>query len=146
MSGFIFATNNLPEFIEELCPECYSTYELAKEIVNVVSDKYPANCSITETKLAEKLNVTCRWIQKVCAASFHITFTRLKRVLRIYAALNMLLESEQDIFGIAIDLQYTDATNLARDFKIELHLSPTNAQPLLKKTKPNKLFARLWHC
>ncbi len=144
MWGISSISEDLPEFIEGVCPACFSKYDLAKDIIKILSENYPKNSNITESKIAEELDVTCRWIQKICAASFRITFTRLKRILRIYAALILMSETSLDILSIAVDLRYSDSTNLARDFKLELNFSPTETRLLLKKAKPDRVFKSLW--
>ncbi len=143
MSRYSFGSGDLFVFVEKTFPSCFSKYDLAKDIIKILSENYPKNSNITESKIAEELDVTCRWIQKICAASFCITFTRLKRILRIYAALILMSETSLDILSIAVNLRYSDSTNLARDFKLELKVSPTAARLLLKKGKPDGVFKSL---
>ncbi|MCL5029175.1 MAG: AraC family transcriptional regulator [Bacteroidetes bacterium] len=142
MSRFSFAQDDLYAFVENVFPLYHTKHKRAKEITDCILNRFPEN--IDEDEIAAELDVTKRWIQKVCTASFLITFTRLKRILRIYSALKLLHETNQDMLGISVYLDYSDETNMARDFRLELNISPTEARTMMMNKTPMELFGKRW--
>ncbi len=142
MSRFSFAQDDLYRFVESIFPLYYAKHKRAAEITDCIINNFPRK--IAEDEIAAELKVTKRWIQKICLTSFLITFTRLKRILRIYSALKLLNETNLDMMGISVYLYYSDETNMARDFKLELNISPTQARKMMMNKTPMELFMNKW--
>ena len=142
MSRFSFAQDDVYRFVESVFPLYYARHKRAAEITDYIVNKFPQK--VDEDEIAAELKVTKRWIQKICLTSFLITFTRLKRIIRIYSALKLLNETNHDMIGISVYLNYSDATNMARDFKLELNISPTQARKIMLTKTPMELFMNKW--
>ncbi len=142
MSRYIFAYDVLFEFIKRFFPLCFSRSIHTKMIVDTLIKNFPAR--IAGYEMAAMLFISNRRLQKVCAVSFHITYTRLKRILRVYYALILFAETRLDYNEVAEALNYTERTNLMRDIRLELNVSADEVRYLLTGFIPQELFKNLW--
>ncbi len=143
MSRYSFSYENfLNEFVSKEFAESYKKNSHVKELTNKVILNFPDN--IGEDNISKELHITKRWLQKSCIKTFGITYKRFIRVLRIYAALKLLYETKFDNLDIAFNLNYTEESNMARDFRIELHICPNEARRRLAVMNPKQLFDNLW--
>ena len=60
-------------------------------------------------------------------------YSQLLRRARVFQALQMMQKTSFDNTEIALELNYTDLTNMARDFRTVLDCSPSKARENLLK-------------
>lgn len=89
--------------------------------------------------MAAQLGISVRTLQKHCRDAFGKTYTRLLRRIWIYQALRLMQQTKFDNTEIALHLNYTEETNLARDFHKELGYNPSEARRLLLRYSPEEL-------
>ena len=143
MSKYSFVHfNYFNEFIEAEFPSFLDNNSHAEEIKNIVIRSFQKD--VSEDDISKELGITKRWLQKILKNNLGITFKRLLRILRIYAALKLLCETNLDNYDIALKLNYTEESNMARDFRKELHICPAEARKRLALMKPKYLFDELW--
>lgn len=93
-----------------------------------------------EDDIARPLGISRSWLQKLCRRIYHRTFKQLLRRIWVYHALRLMQHTNLDNGEIALQLNYSEASNLARDFRKELGCSPTAARLRLATQRPEKLF------
>ena len=142
MSRYNFAYDILFQFIKNVFPLCFSRSNHTEMIVDILLRSFPARIACYE--MAAMLCISNRRLQKICASSFHITFTRLKRILRVYYALKLFAENKLDNNEVAEVLYYSERTNLMRDIRIELNVCTCEVRRLLDSFSPQYLFDKLW--
>ncbi len=142
MSRYILAYEILLEFILGLFPHCFSKSPHTRIIVDHLIRNFPARIACYD--MAAMLCISNRWLQKICAASFQITFTRLKRILRVYYALELFSGTNLDKYEIAKELHYSEWTNLLRDVRLELNVCVDELRHLLDCFSPQEVFNQLW--
>lgn len=116
-------------------PYLYSPH-IHKIIVEIVRS-FPYR--LKESEMAERLGVSRSWIQKLCRQAFGFPYTRLRRRIWVYQGLRLMQNTNLDNTEIALQLNYSEVSNLARDFRKELGLSPTAARKALIAQSPERL-------
>ena len=99
MSHYNLAYGLLLEFIKNVFPLCFSRNNHTTMIVDILLKNFPSRIACYE--MAAMLCISNRRLQKICASSFHITFTRLKRILRVYYALKLFADKCNSYFCLA---------------------------------------------
>jgi AraC-like DNA-binding protein len=94
---------------------------------------------ITEPEMAKRLGISQRWLQKTCRQAFGKTFKRLMRRIWIHQALRLMEKTTLDNVEIAQQLNYSEESNMARDFRKEFGYSPTEARKRLTVQSPDEL-------
>ena len=94
---------------------------------------------LQENDMARQLGVSRSWLHKLCQRAFGITYTQLLRRIWIYQALNMMRDSNLDNTEIALRLNYSEESSMARDFRKELGCSPSEARLRLTTQSPEEI-------
>ena len=93
-----------------------------------------------ENELAQRLGLSVSWLQKLCRRAFNSNLVGLFRRIRVYQALRMMKYTRLDNTEIALQLNYTEETSMARDFRKVLRLNPKEARNRLTTHSPENLF------
>lgn len=132
----------LLEYIENYYPIKYVktqkrlSHHLNKTIQEIVHT-FPSR--IHESEMAQRLGISRNYIQKMCKQAFGITYIKLLRRIYMRQALHLMRRTPLDNTEIALQLNYSETGNMARDFRKELGCSPTEARKLLSDHSPEEL-------
>lgn len=127
----------LRRFLESSSQTDFPSSPKVHRIIQEITHRFPH--WPTEKELAEKLEISQRWLQKLCREAFGVTYSRLKRRICVHQALRMMKHSALENTEIAIQLNYSEESNLARDFRKELGYSPSEARRKLTVRSPEEL-------
>lgn len=114
-----------------------STSPHVRKMIDEVIRAFPHR--LHENEMAERLGISRSWLQKLCRQVFGVTFVRLMRRLWIYQALRLMQRTTLDNAEIALQLNYSEESSLARDFRKELGYNPTEARQRLVEQSPEAL-------
>lgn len=115
----------------------YSPYvrKFIEEIVHV----YPLRITITE--FAHRLRIDRGWLTKICKQVFNKTPTALLRHVWVHQALRMMLHTNLNNTEISVQLNYSNASSMAREFRKELGYCPRQARKRLLTNTPEELLS-----
>ncbi|NIV92460.1 helix-turn-helix domain-containing protein [candidate division KSB1 bacterium] len=123
------------------CKENLSCSPNVRKFIIQIIEVFPQR--LTEQQMAKRLAVSKRSIQKLCQEAFGIKFTRLMRRVRVHQALRLMKYTDLDNTDIAVQLNYSDETSMARDFRQELGYNPTQARRRLTAQAPEELLPKV---
>lgn len=126
----------LKAVLETCCPGSLST-PYVRRMIDKIVQAFPHR--LTEPEVAKRLGISQRWLQKTCQQAFGKTFKRLLRRIWIHQALRLMQKTTLDNLEIAQQLNYSEESSLARDFRKELGYSPTEARKRLTVQSPEAL-------
>jgi AraC-like DNA-binding protein len=106
---------------------------LIEEIIHV----FPRRMKVNE--LAERLGIDRGWLHKICKHTFGRPPTTLMRHLWVQQALYMMRHTNLNNIDIALQLNYTEESSMAREFRKELGYSPNTARRQLAKYTADEL-------
>ncbi len=125
--------SGLRSFLEFCCPGSLASSPYVNKMINEIIHAFPHR--LTTSELSERLGISARRLQMICREAFGKSFTHLMRRIWVYHALNLMKKTNLDNTEIALQLNYSDASSLARIFRKELGYSPAEARKHLTKTK-----------
>lgn len=131
ISGLIYKAiqgGGLKAFLETCCSGGLSTPH-AHRMIDEIVHAFPHR--ITESEMAKHLGISQRWLQMTCRQAFGKTYKRLLRRIWIHQALRLMQKTTLDNVEIAQQLNYSEESSMARDFRKELDYSPTEARKRL---------------
>lgn len=128
--------NHLQEFLQSCCPGSVNMPRIRKMIHEIVHT-FPHR--LNEEQMAVRLKISRSWLKKLCRQAFGKPFTRVMRRIWIYQALRMMRYTDLDNTEIALQLNYSEESNMARDFRKELSCSPSEARRRLLEHSPAAL-------
>lgn len=128
----------LKAFLEARHPGSLSSSPHTHKMIDEIVHSFPHRLS--EYDIARRLGISRSWLQKLCRRFFDLSFKQLLRRIWVYHALRLMQHTNLDNGEIALQLNYSEASNLARDFRKELGCSPTAARLRLATQRPEKLF------
>lgn len=108
-----------------------------RKMIEEIAHAFPHR--LHESEMARRLGISRSWVQKLCRQAFGLTFTRLLRHIWVRQALRMMRHTNLDNVEIAIQLNYSEESSLARDFRKELGYNPTEARKRLVEQSPEAL-------
>ena len=115
---------DLHEFLQICCPGGLATSPHVRKMIDEIAHSFPRR--LQEAEMCKRLKISQRWLQKLCRQAFDQTYTCLKRRIWIHQALRMMRDTDLDSTEIAMHLNYSEESNMARDFRNELKYSPSN--------------------
>ncbi|MGH7596289.1 MAG: helix-turn-helix domain-containing protein [bacterium] len=127
----------LKTFLETCCPGSLSSSPYVRRMIDEIVHAFPHR--MTEPEMAKRLGISQHWLQKTCQKAFGKTFKRLMRRIWIHQALRLMQKTTLDNVEIAQQLNYSEESNMARDFRKELGYCPTEAQRQLTLQSPEDL-------
>lgn len=123
----------LKEFLESYYRERLSSSPHVRRIVNELAHSFPQRLSATE--LSQRLGISRSWLYRICQQAFRRSYSGFIRQIWVYQALRMMKQTGFDNTEIAFHLNYSEESSMARDFRKELGINPSNArQRLIKQT------------
>ncbi len=125
----------LKEFLQSCCQGTVSRH--VRKMIDEIIHAFPYR--LHENEIARRLEISRSWVHKLCRQAFGLTFTRLLRRIWVYQALRLMQRTNLDNVEIAEQLNYSEESSLARDFRKELGYSPTEARKRLAEQSPEAL-------
>lgn len=113
----------------------YSSY--SDKLIDIIIGTFPKRTN--ENDISKELNISARYLQKICKECFNRNFNRLLRRIRVYIALCLMDKTSFEDKEISLNLDYSEVSSMRRDFMKELRYSPDEARELLKTKIPKEL-------
>lgn len=107
---------NVSNFINSLIAEKDKNKKYLGDLIDIVVNSLPYR--MDEDEVSSKLQISKRWLQKICMTSFNITYTKLLRKIWIYSALRLFYYTKLDNNEVYLQLNYRDYSNFLRAFKM----------------------------
>ncbi len=127
----------LKEFLASSHAGSFAVSPHMRKMIDEIIHAFPHR--LHESEMARRLGISRSWIQKLCRQAFGLTFTRLIRRIWVHQALRLMQHTNLDNVEIAEQLNYSEESSLARDFRKELGYSPTEARKRLAEQSPEAL-------
>jgi AraC-like DNA-binding protein len=128
-------SSGLRSFLEFCCPGSLASSPYVSRVINEIMNAFPHR--LTTSDLSKRLGVSPRRVQMICREAFGKSFTHLMRRIWVYHALNLMKSTNLDNTEIALQLDYSDASSLARIFRKELGYNPNEARKRMAKGNSN---------
>lgn len=132
--------SGLRSFLEFCCPGSFTSSPYVGKMIDEIVYAFPHGLKTSE--LSRRLGISTRRLQMICQQAFGKTFTHLMRRIWIFHALNLMKYTNLDNTEIALQLDYSDASSLARIFRKELGYNPGEARKRLIKSNPIELLTK----
>lgn len=127
----------LKEFLESCCPGSIASSPYVRKLIDEIVHAFPHRLEIQE--IAERLGIKRSWLYKLCRQAFDRPVTSLLRCVWVHQALRMMQHTNLDNTDIALQLSYSEESNMARDFRKELGYNPKEARKRLTRQTPEEL-------
>ncbi len=127
----------LKAYLESCCPGGLSFSPHIRKMVEEVVHAFPHR--LHKNEMAQRLGISRSWLRKTCREAFGVTFTQLVRRIWIHQALRLMQHTNLDNTDIALHLNYSEESSMARDFRKTLGYNPTKARRLLTVHTPKEL-------
>jgi len=127
----------LREFLQSGCQGHAAVSPHLRKMLDEIIHAFPYR--LHESEMSGRLGISGSWIQKLCRQILGVTFVRLMRRLWIYQALRLMQRTTLDNVEIALQLNYSEESSLARDFRKELDYNPSEARQRLAEQSPEAL-------
>jgi AraC-like DNA-binding protein len=108
------------------------------KFIDEIVYNFPHRLTVTES--ANRLGIDRGWLYKLCKQNCGKSPASLLRTIWVHQALRMMQHTNLDNLDIALQLNYSEESSMARDFHKELGCSPTEARVLLTNQSPEELF------
>lgn len=133
----------LKEFIESYYRESLSSSPRVRRIINELVHSFPHRLSSTE--LSQRLGISRSWLHRICQQVFRRSYSGFIRQIWVYQALRMMKQTGFDNSEIALHLNYSEESSMARDFRKELGMNPSTARLQLTQKTPEQLIQQIFH-
>ncbi|MFQ5485328.1 MAG: helix-turn-helix transcriptional regulator [Desulfobacterales bacterium] len=127
----------LKEYLESFRPDSLATSPYVRKLIDEILYVFPRR--LTEQELGHRLDISRSSLQKHCRRVFGRSFIRLLRHIWVHQALRLMQHTNLDNTEISMHLNYSEETNMARDFRKELGYSPGEARLRLITHSPEEL-------
>ncbi|NIS38498.1 helix-turn-helix domain-containing protein [Candidatus Saccharibacteria bacterium] len=127
----------LREWLEFCCLDRLNLSPHIHRLIEEIVHTFPHR--IQASKMAQRLGISRNYLWKLSKQAFGMSFTRLLRRAWIHQALRLMQRTPLDNTEIAIHLNYSEESNMARDFVKELPYSPCKARQLLIRHSSEEL-------
>jgi AraC-like DNA-binding protein len=127
----------LRDYLESCYPCSLTASPYMRKMIDEIVRTFPHR--LKEGAMAQRLGISQRWFQKICQQAFGITYTHFVRRIWVHQALRLMQHTNLDNIEIALQLNYSEESSLARDFRKELGYSPGKARRRLTKHTPEDL-------
>jgi len=129
--------NGLKEYVEERWPDSLESSPYTRKILDEIIHIFPHRMKVEE--FAERLGIDRGWLHKLCKEAFGIPFTALLRSIWVHQALQMMQHTNLDNIDIAMQLDYSEESSMAREFRKELGCCPNEARLRLNEQSPKEI-------
>lgn len=127
----------LREWLESCYPGSLDFSPCIRRLIDEIVHTFPHR--VHENEMARRLGISQSWLQKLCRRAFRKSYTRLIRRIRVHQALRLMNRTALDNTEIALHLNYSEESSLARDFRKESGYTPSAARQLLARRSPEEL-------
>ncbi len=127
----------ITELLESCYPNALNDSPYAHKIVNAIVRGFPHR--LNERELSRQLGMSERWVRTLCRDVFKNTFSQLVRRMWVHQALRMMEHTDLDNTEIALHLNYSEESSMARDFRKELGFGCAEARKRLLNSTPLEL-------
>ena len=124
----------ITELLESCYPNALNDSPYAHKILNAIARAFPHR--ISERELSRQLGLSERWLRTLSRQAFNNTFGQLMRRVWVHQALRMMEHTDLDNTEIALHLNYSEESSMARDFRKELGCGCNEARKRLTKHTP----------
>lgn len=128
---------DLREYLEASWSKSFTHSPISGKLIDEIVRAFPRR--LKEPQMAERLGKSRSSLQKLCKKAFGRTYPHLLRRIWVCQALRLMQHTTLDNGEIALHLNYTEESNLARDFRKELGYNPTEARQRLREHGPREL-------
>ena len=129
--------HGLKEFLKEHFLKGTDVSPYICKLIDEIVYNFPHRLNVTES--ANKLGIDRGWLCKLCKQTFGKSPTCLLRTIWVHQALRMMKHTNLDNLDIALHLNYTEQSSMARDFHKELGCNLSEARMLLTNKSPEDL-------
>lgn len=124
----------ITELLESCYPNALNDSPYAHKILNAIARAFPHR--ISERELSRQLGLSERWLRTLSRQAFNNTFGQLMRRIWVHQALRMMEHTDLDNTEIALHLNYSEESSMARDVRKELGCGCNEARKRLTKHTP----------
>lgn len=110
------------------------------KLINEIVHTFPQRLKVQD--FAIRLGIRRSWLHKLCHETFDMSLSSLLRHIRVHQALRIMQYTNLDNTEIAMQLNYSEESSMARDFRKELQYSPNEARKRLSKHNPAELLLK----
>jgi AraC-like DNA-binding protein len=130
-------SQGLAEYLESRWPESLDTSPYIVKLIDEIVRFFPHRMKVEE--YAERLGIDRGWLYKLCEEAFGVPLTALLRIIWLHQALRMMQHTTLDNMEIALQLDYSEESSMAREFRKELECNPNEARKRLAEQSPEEL-------
>jgi AraC-like DNA-binding protein len=127
----------LKEYFNSRWPDCLDLSPHISKLIDEIIYVFPHRMQIKE--LSARIGIDRGWLHKLCKETFEEPATALMRRIWVHQALRMMLHTNLNNIDIAMQLNYSEESSMAREFRKVLGYSPNTARKLLTKQTPEEL-------
>ncbi|MEJ2613570.1 MAG: AraC family transcriptional regulator [Ignavibacteriaceae bacterium] len=127
----------LKKYFKLRWPNSLDSSPHVSKLVDEIIRFFPQRMKVEE--LAAKLGINRSWLHKLCKESFGRSLTALMRHIWVYQALYMMQNTNLKNLDITMQLNYSEESSMARDFRKELGCCPNEARKRLTEQNPEDL-------
>jgi len=129
--------NGIKKYIERTFNLNTGNSPYINKIIATIIFSFPIRPS--EVHIASKLGISISWLQKLFRRTLKLGYHRFLRRIWTTQAMFLMKYSKMDNTEIAFYLNYTDESSMARDFRKELAINPTEARQILVNLTPEQV-------
>lgn len=129
--------DGLREYLAWQWPNSLHSSPYIPKLIDEIIHVFPHRMEVR--KFAMSLGIDRGWLYKLCRQAFGRSLTALLRSVWVHQALRMMQHTNLDNIDIALQLNYSDESSMAREFRKELGCSPNEARNRLGEHSPEEL-------
>lgn len=107
------------------------------KLIDEIIHLFPHRMKVEE--LAGRLGIDRGWLHKLCKQTFGRPPSALIRLVWVHQALRMIQHTNLNNVDIALQLNYSEESSMAREFRKELGYNPNTARKQLAEYTPEEL-------
>lgn len=130
-------SQGLTEYLESRWPHCLESSPYIRKLIDEIIHAFPHRMRVDG--YARRIGIDRGWLYKLCEEAFGIPLTTLLRRVWVHQALRMMQHTNLDNMEIALQLDYSEESSMAREFRKEMGYCPTEARTQLLEKRPEEL-------
>ena len=127
----------LKKYFNSYWPNSSSSSPYINKLIEEIIHSFPYRMNVEE--LAQRLGINRSWLHKLCKETFGRPPTALMRHIWVHQALHLMQHTNLNNIDIALKLNYSEESSMAREFRKELRYSPNTARKRLTRESPEEL-------
>lgn len=124
----------LKGFLLASYPESMAVSAHIRKMIDEIVHAFPHR--LQQAEMSARLGISRSWLHKLCGQAFGQPLNRIMRRIWVHQALRMMRHIGLDNTEIALHLNYSEESSMARDFRKELDCSPGEARERLANHSP----------